>query len=39
MFLLVREAIDGDKMFAAILSILEPSTSIMVALVGSSAYM
>ena len=33
----MREAIDGDKMFAANLSILGPSQSIPVALVGSSA--
>ena len=37
MLLLIREAIDGNKMLAAILSILGPSPSIPVALVGSSA--
>ena len=33
MLLLIREAIDGDKILAAILSILGPSPSIPVALV------
>ena len=37
MLLLMSEAIDGDKIFAAIFSILGPSPSIPVALVGSSA--
>ena len=37
MLLLMREAIDGDKMLGAILSILGPSPSILMALVGPSA--